>query len=83
MSHFLGQFGPALEWPWSKLTDTPEWTDELVETIASQSDDQSGDRTIPELLAERDRNLVAILTALESVDAGAGRTLSALRTAQH
>ena len=82
MRHFLGQFGPALEWPWSKLTDTPEWTDELVETIASQSDEQSGDRTIAELVAERDRNLVAILQALESVDAGAGRTLAALRTAQ-
>ncbi len=82
MRHFLGQFGPALEWPWTKLTDTPEWTDELVETIAGQSDDQSGDRTIPELLAERDRNLVAILLALEGVDAGAGRTLAALRATQ-
>jgi carnitine 3-dehydrogenase len=82
MRHFLGQFGPALEWPWSKLTDTPEWTDELVETIAGQSDDQSGGRTISELLGERDRNLVAILLALEGVDAGAGRTLAALRAAQ-
>jgi carnitine 3-dehydrogenase len=79
MRHFLGQFGPALEWPWTKLTDTPAWTDELVDTIAGQSDDQSGDRTIAELLAERDRNLVAILLALEGVDAGAGRTLAALR----
>jgi len=82
MRHFLAQFGPALEWPWTKLTDTPEWTDELVETIASQSDAQSGDRTISELLSERDRNLVAILRALESVDAGAGRTLAELRSAQ-
>jgi carnitine 3-dehydrogenase len=81
MRHFLSQFGPALEWPWTKLTDTPEWSAELVEKIASQSDAQSGDRTISELLAERDRNLVAILLALESVDAGAGRTLAALRAA--
>jgi carnitine 3-dehydrogenase len=79
MRHFLGQFGPALEWPWTKLTNTPEWTDELVETIASQSDEQSGHRTITELLAERDRNLVAILLALESVDTGAGRTLAEAR----
>jgi carnitine 3-dehydrogenase len=79
MRHFLNQFGPALEWPWTKLTDTPEWTDELVEMIASQSDDQSGDRSMTELLAERDRNLVAILKALESVDAGAGQTLAELR----
>lgn len=80
MRHFLDQFGPALEWPWTKLMDTPEWTDELVETIASQSDAQSGDRSITELLAERDRNLVAILLALEAVDAGAGRTLAELRS---
>ena len=31
MRHFLAQFGPALEWPWTKLTDVPELTDELVE----------------------------------------------------
>lgn len=82
MRHFLSQFGPALEWPWTKLMDTPEWTDELVETIASQSDEQSGDRTITELLAERDRNLVAILKALEGVDAGAGQTVAGLRSMQ-
>ena len=80
MRHFLSQFGPALEWPWTKLMDTPEWTDELVDTIAGQSDEQSGDRTIAELSAERDRNLVAILRALEGVDAGAGQTLAALRS---
>jgi carnitine 3-dehydrogenase len=79
MRHFLGQFGPALEWPWTKLTDTPEWTDELIDTIATQSDAQSGHRDIAELIAERNRNLVAILLALEGVGAGAGNTLAALR----
>lgn len=79
MRHFLSQFGPALEWPWTKLMDTPEWTDDLVETIASQSDVQSGHRDIPALIAERNRNLVAILLALESVGAGAGQTLAELR----
>ncbi len=42
MRHFLRQFGPALEWPWTHLTDVPELTDELVETIAAQSDAQAG-----------------------------------------
>lgn len=79
MRRFLEQFGPSLAWPWTKLMDTPEWSVELVDTITDQSDSQSGDRTIPELVAERDRNLVAILRALESVGAGAGRTLAALR----
>lgn len=79
MRHFLAQFGPALDWPWTKLTDTPEWTDELVETIASQSDQQSGDRTIAELIDERDRNLVAILSALEATGGGAGGVLASFR----
>ncbi|MEM9041082.1 MAG: 3-hydroxyacyl-CoA dehydrogenase NAD-binding domain-containing protein [Actinomycetota bacterium] len=87
MRHFLAQFGPALQWPWTKLTDVPEWTDELVGTIASQSDDQSGHRTIDELLADRDRNLVALLSALEQLDAGrgvaAGATLATFRRSRH
>ena len=76
----MAQFGPALQWPWTKLMDTPELTDELIDAIAEQSDDQAGDRTIRDLVQERDRNLVAILRALESVDAGAGHTLAALRS---
>jgi carnitine 3-dehydrogenase len=82
MRHFLSQFGPALEWPWTKLMDTPEWTDELVDTIAEQSDAQSGHRDIAALIAERNRNLVAILKALESVGAGAGNTLAELRSSK-
>ncbi|MDP6190984.1 MAG: 3-hydroxyacyl-CoA dehydrogenase NAD-binding domain-containing protein, partial [Gammaproteobacteria bacterium] len=42
MAHFIAQFGPCLEWPWTKLMDVPELTDELVQTIAEQSDAQSG-----------------------------------------
>ena len=41
MRHFLAQFGPALQWPWTKLTDVPELTDELVDKIAAQSDAQA------------------------------------------
>jgi carnitine 3-dehydrogenase len=73
MRHFMAQFGPALSWPWSKLTDVPPFTDALVELIASQSDAQSGHRTVAELEAERDANLVAILSALRERRWGAGR----------
>ena len=82
MRHFMAQFGPALKWPWTKLMDTPELTDELIDTIADQSDAQAGDRSIRDLAQERDRNLVAILTALEGVGAGAGQTLAQLRELQ-
>jgi len=82
MRHFMAQFGPALKWPWTKLMDTPELTDELIDTVADQSDAQAAGRSIRELAQERDRNLVAILTALEGVGAGAGQTLAALRKLQ-
>ena len=82
MRHFMAQFGPALKWPWTKLMDTPELTDDLIDAIADQSDAQAGDRSIRDLAQERDRNLVAILNALEGVGAGAGQTLAQLRELQ-
>ena len=76
MAHFMEQFGPALQWPWSKLTDVPEFTPELVKLIADQSDEQSGDRTVRELERDRDDNLVAILRALRKTGAGAGGVIA-------
>ena len=63
MRHFIAQFGPCLKWPWTKLTDVPTLTDELIETIAAQSDAQSGNYSICQLEQIRDDNLVAILQA--------------------
>lgn len=77
MRHFIAQFGPCLSSPWTKLMDVPELTDELVDTIADQSDAQSGGHSIRELERIRDDNLVAILKALKSTDWGAGRLLAA------
>lgn len=76
MRHFLKQFGPALSWPWSRLTDVPEMDDALVELIAEQSDAQSGHMTINELEQLRDRNLVAILKALQMTESGAGAVIN-------
>lgn len=75
MAHFIAQFGPCLKWPWTKLTDVPELTDELVQKIAAQSDAQSGRYSIRELERIRDRNLVGILRALKDRDWGAGAVL--------
>ena len=80
MRHFIAQFGEALSWPWTKLMDVPELTDELIDTIAEQSDDQSGHYGLRELEQIRDRNLVATLLALETNDWGAGRTIARIRT---
>ena len=72
MRHFMAQFGPCLSWPWTKLMDVPEFNDELVDLIASQSDDQSSQWSIRELEKIRDDNLVAIMEALAKADKGKG-----------
>jgi carnitine 3-dehydrogenase len=79
MRHFIAQFGECLSWPWTKLMDTPELTDELIDTIAAQSDAQSGAYDVRELERIRDANVAAILLALEQNHWGAGRTIAALR----
>lgn len=77
MKHFIEQFGPCLSWPWTKLMDVPDLTDELVDQIAGQSDAQSGAHTIRELERIRDNNLVTILRGLKAQDYGAGALLNA------
>lgn len=76
MRHFIEQFGPCLSWPWTKLMDVPELTDELTDMIADQSDLQSGHQSIRELERLRDNNLVAMLRALKGQDAAAGALLN-------
>ncbi len=75
MRHFMEQFGPALQWPWSKLTDVPELTDELVDRLVAQSDDQANGATIRELEALRDDCLIAVIQGLRTVGYGAGEVL--------
>ncbi len=72
MKHFMAQFGPCLSWPWTKLMDVPEFTDELVDLIAGQSDAQSGHHSIRELERIRDTNLVGMMRALGATNWGAG-----------
>lgn len=76
MKHFLEQFGPCLEWPWTKLMDVPDLNEELIDRIVEQSDEQAAGRTVMQLENERDRNLVALLKALRSEDAAAGAFLN-------
>jgi carnitine 3-dehydrogenase len=72
MRHFMAQFGPCLSWPWTKLMDVPEFNDELVDLIATQSDEQSDRWSIRELEKIRDDNLVAIMEALGQQNKGKG-----------
>ncbi|TIY07404.1 MAG: L-carnitine dehydrogenase, partial [Mesorhizobium sp.] len=78
MRHFMAQFGPCLKWPWTKLMDVPEFNDELVDLIATQSDDQAHGLSIRELEKIRDDNLVAIMEALSKQNKGKGWGAGAL-----
>ena len=75
MRHFLNQFGPSMEWPWTKLVG-PKLTDALVEQVAQQSDDQAKGVSIRELEVKRDDCLVAILNALRGEDFAAGAVVA-------
>lgn len=77
MRHFMAQFGPALKWPWTKLMDVPEMTDELVEKISTQCEAQSDGLDTRALERIRDDNLIAIMQALKTQNWGAGATLAA------
>ena len=77
MKHFMAQFGPCLTAPWTKLMDVPEFTEELVDLIAGQSDAQSGHHSIRELERIRDNNLVTMMRGLKAQDWGAGALINA------
>jgi carnitine 3-dehydrogenase len=56
--------------------DVPELTDELLETIVAQSDEQAEGRSVRELEQLRDDCLVSVLQALRARDIGAGAVLA-------
>ncbi|MEP1941991.1 MAG: carnitine 3-dehydrogenase, partial [Sulfitobacter sp.] len=77
MKHFMAQFGPCLKSPWTKLTDVPDFTEELVDLIAGQSDAQSGMHSIRDLERIRDNNLVTMMRGLKAQNWGAGALINA------
>src|SRR3954466_4289727 len=77
MRHFMEQFGPALKLPWTKLTDVPELTDELLDKVVAQSDAQADGLDVRALERLRDDCLVAIVQGLRMQIVGAGAALAA------
>jgi carnitine 3-dehydrogenase len=75
MRHMLGQFGPALQLPWTRL-EAPELSGELIEAMAAGTDDQAGGRSIAELERQRDDCLLAVMRALRPSGVGAGRLIA-------
>ena len=80
MRHFMAQFGPTLQLPWTKLMDVPELTDGFLDELAAQSDTQAGDWGFRALEAKRDDCLIGIMQTLQKQGFGAGNTLAAYET---
>lgn len=74
--HFMEQFGPALAWPWTKLTEVPDLTDELLDTLVAQSDEQAAGKSVRELERLRDDCLVSVIQGLRTHGVGAGGVLA-------
>ena len=83
MRHFMAQFGPALQWPWTKLTDVPELTDEFLDRLTAESDAQARGRSIAELEQMRDDCLVGAAAGVEDARAGRRRDARAVGARAH
>ncbi|MFT4085260.1 MAG: 3-hydroxyacyl-CoA dehydrogenase NAD-binding domain-containing protein [Nocardioides sp.] len=63
MAHMLDHFGPSLLSPWTRLA-APELTPELRDAVVAGCVAEAGGRSIDDLVAERDRGVIALLRAL-------------------
>ncbi|WP_153102053.1 L-carnitine dehydrogenase [Paraburkholderia hayleyella] len=71
MRHFMQQFGPALELPWTRLV-APKLTDELVDRVAEGTAEQVGPRSIKELERYRDECITSVMAAIAQIKARYG-----------
>ena len=73
--HFIKQFGPALDWPWSHLK-APKLSEEIIKRFVDGTTLQADGKSISEMEKVRDECLVAIQRVLAKHDMGAGKTLN-------
>ena len=76
MRHTLGQFGPALKLPWTRLP-APELTEQLIKAMVEGTASQAGERSVADLERARDEYLVSVMRALRAHGVGAGEVLAA------
>ena len=63
MAHMLDHFGPSLQSPWTRLV-AAELTPALRDAVVDGCDREADGRSIDDLVAERDRGVIAVLRAL-------------------
>ena len=64
MRHFMAQFGPALELPWTKLK-APPLSDQLIDRVVEGTDQQKGNRSIKQLERYRDDAIISVMDAIK------------------
>ncbi|MGH8485535.1 MAG: 3-hydroxyacyl-CoA dehydrogenase family protein, partial [Pseudomonas sp.] len=75
MRHFMAQFGPALQLPWTYLP-APALTDGLIDAVVDGTSEQLGERSISALERYRDDCLLAVLEAVKTTKAKHGMAFS-------
>jgi carnitine 3-dehydrogenase len=63
MAHMLDHFGPSLKSPWTRL-EAPELTQKLRDAVVDGCDAEAAGRSIADLVAERDRAIIAVQRAV-------------------
>jgi carnitine 3-dehydrogenase len=69
MAHMLDHFGPSLKAPWTRL-EAPELTRELRDAVVDGCVKEAGERSIADLIAERDRAIIAIQRPVDGARRG-------------
>jgi len=63
MRHFMAQFGPALQLPWTRLV-APELTEALIDKVVEGTEAQTGRHSIKQLERYRDDAIIGVLDAV-------------------
>ncbi len=71
MAHMLDHFRPSLKAPWTRL-EAPELTRELRDDMVAGAEVSAGGRPMAELVAERDRAVIAVRRAVAAARAAGG-----------
>ncbi|TWF95254.1 3-hydroxyacyl-CoA dehydrogenase NAD-binding domain-containing protein [Saccharopolyspora dendranthemae] len=66
MAHMLDHFGPSLKSPWTRL-EAPELTPELRDRMVEGCEEAADGRSIPDLVADRDKAVIAVMRAVGEV----------------
>ena len=75
MRHFMNQFGPALQLPWTYLP-APELSEKLIDDVVEGTTEQLGQHSIAALESYRDDCLLAVMEAVNATRLKHGMTIN-------